>query len=103
MVLITVYHLLLIISRIIFLILDEGDTFGVNGSLVTPEKKFSINFSKANIKTFLSLDYNPENSLIIENKYLSLKKTIEMLTFQHNYAWEVFLMDLVLLRLEKYL
>ena len=70
-------------------------------ALLHQKKMFSINFSKANIKSFLSLDYNPENSLIMENKYLSLKTTIEMLTFQHNYAWEVFLMDLVLLRLEK--
>ena len=41
--------------------------------------------------------------LLIENKYLSLKRTIKMLPFQHNFVWEVFLMDLVLLSLEKYL
>ena len=35
-----------------FLILDEGDTFGINGNFGAPEKKFSINFSKAKTKTF---------------------------------------------------
>ena len=31
-----------------FLILGEGDTFGINRSFGGAEKKFSINFSKAN-------------------------------------------------------
>ena len=39
----------------------------------------------------------------MEKKYLYLKPTIEMLTFQINFILEVFLMDLVLLSLEKYL
>ena len=30
-----------------FLVLSGGDTFGVNGSFAAPEKKFSINFTKA--------------------------------------------------------
>ena len=30
-----------------FLVLSEGDTSGVNGSFVAPEKKFCINFTKA--------------------------------------------------------
>ena len=35
----------------IFLILGEGDTFGINGKLVhQKKKKFGINFSKANTK-----------------------------------------------------
>ena len=38
-----------------FLILGEGPTFGINGSFGPPEKKFSINFSKANTKFCLSL------------------------------------------------
>ena len=37
-----------------FLVLGEGDTFGINGSFGAPEKKFSINFSKANKKFCLS-------------------------------------------------
>ena len=41
--------------------------------------------------------------LLMENKYLSLKPTIKMLTFQHIFVSEAFLMDLVLQILEKYL
>ena len=45
-----------------FLILDEGDTFSIKESFGAPEKKFSINFSKANTKFCLSLHYNADNS-----------------------------------------
>ena len=38
-----------------FLILREGPTYGINGSFVSPEKKFNINFTKANTKFCLSL------------------------------------------------
>ena len=41
--------------------------------------------------------------LLMEKKYLSLKPTIKMLTFQLNFVSEVYLMDLRLLNLEKYL
>ena len=44
-----------------FLILGEGDTFGINGSFGAPEKKFSINLTKANTKFCLSLHYNDDN------------------------------------------
>ena len=40
--------------------------------------------------------------LLMEKKSLSLKVTIKMLTFQLNFVSEVYLMDLVLLSLEKY-
>ena len=40
--------------------------------------------------------------LLMENKYLSIKLTVKMLTFQINFFSKVFLMDLVLLSLEKY-
>ena len=45
-----------------FLVLGEGDTIGINGSLSGTEKKFGINFSKAKIKFCLSLHYNGDNS-----------------------------------------
>ena len=45
-----------------FLILDEGPTYGINGSFGSPEKKLSINFTKANTKFWLSLHYNADNS-----------------------------------------
>ena len=45
-----------------FLVLDEGLTLGINGRFGSLEKKFSINFSKANTKFCLSLHYNADNS-----------------------------------------
>ena len=41
-----------------FLVLGEGDIFGIKGSVGAPEKKFSIKFSKAKTKFCLSLHYN---------------------------------------------
>ena len=41
--------------------------------------------------------------LLMEKKSLNLKLTIKMLTFQLNFVSEVFLVNLVLLSLEKYL
>ena len=41
-----------------FLVLGEGSTFGINGSFSSQEKKFGINFSKANTKFCLTLQYN---------------------------------------------
>ena len=38
-----------------FLILGKGPTYDIKGSLFSPEKKFSINFTKANIKFCLKL------------------------------------------------
>ena len=40
---------MLIIARITFLLLGEGPTYGINGSFGSPEKKFSINFTKGKI------------------------------------------------------
>ena len=50
-----------------FLILGEGATFGINGSFGAPEKKFSINFSKANTTFCLSLHYNADNNYLFVN------------------------------------
>ena len=41
--------------------------------------------------------------LLMENKSLTLKPTIKMLTFQLNFISELYLMDLVLVSLEGYL
>ena len=51
----------------IFLILGECTTFRINGSFGSPEKKFRINFSKANTKFCLSLHYNADNSYLFVN------------------------------------
>ena len=73
----------------------EGPTFGITGSFGSPEKKFSISFSKANTGFCSGLHYNPDNSW--ERNLLSLKLTTKMLTFEHNFVSEVYLIDLVLL------
>ena len=49
-----------------FSILSEDPTYG-NRSFRSPEKKFSINFTKANIIFFLSLYYNVDNSCLFVN------------------------------------
>ena len=40
----------------------EGPNYGINGRFRSPEKNFSISFSKANTKFCLSLNYNADNS-----------------------------------------
>ena len=65
--LIIVHNLILTITRIIFLILGEGPSYGINGSFGSPEKKFSINFTKANTRFCLSLHYNGDNSYLFVN------------------------------------
>ena len=47
--------------------LGEGPTYGINGSFGSPEKRFSINFSKAKAKFCLSLHYNGDNSYLFVN------------------------------------
>ena len=48
----------------IFKILGESPTYGINGSFGSPEKKFSINFTKTNTNFCLSLHYNANNSYL---------------------------------------
>ena len=89
-----------------FLILDEGPSYGINGSLGSPEWNFSINFTKANTKICLSLHYNGDNSYLLVNgnelfKFKADNK--KMLIFQLNFVLQKYLMDLVLLSPEKYL
>ena len=50
-----------------FLILGLGPTYGINGSFGSPEKKFSINFTKTNTKFCLCLHYNADNSYLFVN------------------------------------
>ena len=61
-------HLILIIAKIIlilvFSILGEGDTFGINRSFSAPEK----NFSKARRIFCLGFHYDGDNSLSVESK-----------------------------------
>ena len=46
------------------LVLGTGPTFGINGRFGSPEKNFSIDFSKANTTHYLSLHYSVENSYL---------------------------------------
>ena len=47
--------------------LDEDVTFGIKGRFGPPEKRFSVNFRKANTKFGLSLHYNADNSYLFVN------------------------------------
>ena len=61
----------------IFLILGKGNIFSINGSFGAPEKKFSINFSKANTNFSLSLPYNADNSyLFVDGKEIFKFKAV---------------------------
>ena len=73
--------------------------------LVLQKKMFSINFGKANTKFCLSLQYNANNSYLSINKKEIFKFEADnrIVNFQLNFVLEVFLMDLLLLSLEKYL
>ena len=84
---------------------DRLMNFRISRSFGSPEKMFSINFSKANtifarvciIRMIIVI------FLLMDKKYLSLKPTMKMLTFQLSFISEVYLMNLVPLGLEKYL
>ena len=72
------------------------------------KKKFSINFTKADTKFCLSLHYNADNSYLFVNeeenfKFKTDNKNVKMLTFRLNFVSEAYLMNLVILSLEKYL
>ena len=54
-------------SRNNILALGKGPTNDINDSVDTTEKKFSIDFGKANTKFCLSLHYNGDNSDLFVN------------------------------------
>ena len=104
LVLTIVHYLILTIAKIIFLILGEGLTFGVDGSFGSQEKKFTSNFAKAKTKFCLSLHYNNDNSYLFVNRKQIFKFKIDnkSVNFPLSFILEVFLMDVVLLSLEKF-
>ena len=71
-----------------FLILGLGPTFRVNGSFGSPERKFSINFTKANTKFCLSLHCNADHSYLFVNgkETIKFKAHNKDLTFQHDFV-----------------
>ena len=71
----------------IFLVLCEGPIENINGSFGTTVKKYSINFI----------------CLLMEKIYVSLKLIIKGQTFAFNFVWEVYLKNVILMNLKKYL
>ena len=68
-----------------FLVLGEGQTYGISGSFDSPEKKFSINICKVKTKFCLSLHYNNDNSYLFVNrkeifKFKADNKNVHFLT-----------------------
>ena len=57
------------------LILGEGPTQGLDGTALTAEKKYSINFTENNKKFYLNLHYNGANSylFVTGTKIIKLK------------------------------
>ena len=63
------HRLTLINARVIFSVLGEWPTHGINESSGIPEKKIIINFGKASAKFCLSFRYNGHSSyLFVERK-----------------------------------
>ena len=60
------------------LVLGERPTYSIKGSFESPEKKFSMNFTKVNTKFCLSLHDNADNGYLFVNRKdlvpLSLEK-----------------------------
>ena len=85
--------------------LGEDPTYGTSGSLGSPGKSVVIVLVKQaqSVAWVYVIMLIIVICLLMEKKYLSLKPTIKMLTFQRNFVCEKFLMDLVLLNLDKYL
>ena len=71
-----------------FLVLGEGDTFGINENVGAPGKKFNINFSKENTKLCMNLHYNGDNSYLFVNrkKSINLKLILKILTFRLSFV-----------------
>ena len=87
------------------LVLGEGPTDDISGSIGASNKKFSINFSKAKAKFCLSLHYNGNNSYLFVNrkKMYKFKANNKMSTFDLHFVLEAYLISLTMLSQKKYL
>ena len=56
--------------------LGEGPIYDVNGGFGAAEKKFSINFTKANTKFCLSLYYYNQIYITIMRLYITIMRSI---------------------------
>ena len=88
-----------------FLVLGEGPTFEINGSLVHQKKSLVLILVKKtqNLVWVCIIMLIIVIFMLMENKSLSLKPTVKMLAFQLGFASQADLMDLVQLSLKKYL
>ena len=88
-----------------FFILGEVIICGINGRFGLPEKRFSINFTKASTKFWLSLHYNADSKYLFVNgkEIFKFNAYIKNVNFPTQFCLGRYLMDLVLLYLEKYL
>ena len=86
-----------------FLVLGQGPTYGVNWSFGSPEENLNINSTKA--KLCLSLHYNADDIYLFVNgkKIFKFKAYNTNANFPMHFVSKVYLMDLILLSLEKYL
>ena len=68
--------------------LGEGPTYDINGSFDSPEKRFSINFSKVNTKFCFSLYYNAYNSYLLVNgkEIFTFKADIKNVNFSTQFC-----------------
>ena len=89
----------------IFLVLDQGATDNIDGSIGVAEKNFSINFRKGKKKKCLIVHYNGDNSYLLVNrkKSISLKQVKKMSTFHRNFDQEAYIINLTMLSQKKYL
>ena len=65
-------------TRVIFVVLGEGQIFGINGSSALGEIKFSISFTKPNPKFCLSLHYNADIRYLFVNEKVIFKKFFKL-------------------------
>ena len=68
--------------------LGEGPIYDINGSFDSPEKRFSINFSKVNTKFCFSLYYNAYNSYLLVNgkEIFTFKADIKNVNFSTQFC-----------------
>ena len=80
---------------------SEGPTFGINWKIDSPEKNFSVNYTKANTKFSLNLDYNADNIYLFIYLFINGKEISKFKADNKNvFTLEEYLIDLVVLRLK---
>ena len=71
-----------------FLVLGEGLNDGINDSVGSAEKTFSINFTKSNIKFSSSLHYNGNESYLHVSKKEICKFKLMITCLGMSFVWE---------------